>query len=35
MPPTLPDMPVAPTLMTGASTSAGPGKKSQSDLKVF
>ena len=35
VPPTLPGTPAAPTVVTGASTSAGPGKKSQSELKVF
>ena len=35
VPPTLPGTPVARTIMTRASTSAGPGKKSQSEIKVF
>ena len=35
VPPTLPGTPVVPTIMTGASTSAGPGEKSQSEIKVF
>ena len=35
VPPTLPGTPVARTVMTGASTSAGPGKKSQPELRVF
>ena len=35
VPPTLPGTAAAPTVMTGAATSAGPGKKSQSKLKVL
>ena len=35
VPPTLPGTAAAPTVVTGAATSAGPGKKSQSELKVF
>ena len=35
VPPILPGTSVAPTVVTGASTSAGPGKKRQSELRVF
>ena len=35
VPPTLPGTAAAPTVVTGAATSARPGKKSQSELKVF
>ena len=35
VPPTPPGTAAAPTVVTGAPSSAGPGKKSQSELKVF